>query len=127
MTKLFDRLESVVFAAVNRIYGETIAVTWVASDNSTSFTGIVLFNNPTNKESMDQMEFMDADPYIEFLAPAFAGLKEFVDAHGSADPTEHVTINGDDYVVTEVQRLRDGNNFKAYLQVVNDGYGPKNQ
>lgn len=127
MSKLFDRLERALFQIENRVFGEKVPAIWISSDGSVTFSGIVLFCDATRKESVDQMSFTESDPYIEYLAPAFPGLELFVDSQGSSDPTEHITINGNYYVVTEVQRLRDGNNYKAYLQLVNDGYGPKNQ
>lgn len=124
MSKLFDSLEKVVFNTVNAVYGTILPAVWVSFDGSVSFSGTVLFNNPTSKESLDQMAFMEADPYMEYLDPAFPGLKQFVDTETGS---ERVVIDGITYIVTEVQRLRDGNNYKAYLQPVGDGYGPKNQ
>jgi hypothetical protein len=123
MAKLFDRFEKALFNVLNSAFGEQQLAVWTSKDLSTSYTGPVLFNNPTAKESLDQISFSDTDAWMEYLSPAFDGLKYFVDSNSR----EIVNINGADYIVTLVQRLQDGNNYKAYLQAISDGYGPKNQ
>jgi hypothetical protein len=120
LPKLFDRLETLVFGTVNQIFGETILATWVSVDTLASYTGSVLFSNPTHKETMDQIEYVEADPYFEYLAPAFAGLKFRADK----SQNEIVNISGADYYVTAVSQLSDGNTFKAYVQLVTSAYGP---
>lgn len=126
MGKYFDRFERGVFNTVNRVYGESdatfqpIMATWVSIDTLASYSGPVLFNNPTHTETLDTTEFVDTDPYIEYLAPAFIGLEFRV----NNSQLEIINISGTDYYVTAIHRLSDGNNFKAYVQLVVSAYGP---
>lgn len=120
MGKLFDTFERMVFGTINRIFGETVPATWTSTDAEVTYTGIVLFNNPTHKEALDQVEFVDFDPYFEYLAPAFPGLKIRVDNSSN----EIVNISGVNYLVTQVLQLSDGNNLKAFVQLVTSDYGP---
>ena len=113
-------MEAAVFNSVNRLYGETVDAIWVSVDTLASYSGKVLFNNPTHKETLDQIEYIEVEPYFEYLAPAFSGLKFRVDS----SVTERINISGTEYLVTRVTKLSDGNTMKAYVQAVGDGYGP---
>jgi hypothetical protein len=120
--KLFDRLGRNLYKTVNRVFAETVMAVWVSSnDPIVSYAGPVIFNNITDKETVDTSEFMPSDPYMEFLSPAFTGLKLNVDN----SMEEVVTISGNDYHVTSVQQLSDGLICKAYLSLINSAYGPQ--
>lgn len=122
MSSIFDDLEALVFDNVNRVYGTKTPVTWDPFDGSPAYSGKVLFNNPTTKQSRDRIEYVVVNPWIEYLRPAFPGLKESVDA----TTVEIITIEGVEYYVRSVQTLKDGNEFHAFLELVNSDYGQNN-
>jgi len=113
---MFDRIRRGAHKIVNRVFGSTAV--WVSEDTQVSFTGLVLFNDPTVKDSVDGLDFTTTDPYMEYLSGTFIELKPRVDRTDSA---ECVTIDGLVYRVTGVDKLDDGRIMKAWLQPVING------
>lgn len=122
MPSLFDNQRNVMYATVNGLFA--VPASWTSVDTLASFTGSVLFNNPTIKEIVDGSGYIPETPYFEFNLPLIPGLKIRVDKNNSL---EIITIDGVQYYVTSVELTRDGNNAKAYVKLVADDYGPQNQ
>jgi hypothetical protein len=112
MSRFSDKYAKLVFNATDSLYGDLCS--WVSIDGMVNFTGLVCFQDPTAKELVETAEFVQVDPFMEFLRPAFPGLKDLVDAQSP----ERVTIAGVPYYVTAVHQLSDGSICKAYLQLV---------
>lgn len=119
--KLFDRFEKLIFTgAVARLFS-TPAV-WTSSADGIEYPEKVFFNNPTRAQTLDKTEFADVVTFIEFLTGTFPTLRYLVDGGSTS---EFITINGDEYNVTSVEKLHDGNTFKAILLLVGGDYNPK--
>lgn len=119
----FDNLKNSLWKTVNTVMAQR-NVTWLSQDGLACFTGSVLFNTPTIKELTDGSGFIDAQAFMEYPITAFVGLKNRVDAKLSE---EVVSIDGVEWYVRSVEKLFDGENMKAYLEEVENPYGPQNQ
>lgn len=123
MLTLFDNLKNSMWKTVNTVMAQQ-NVTWLSQDGLANFSGPVLLNTPTIKEITDGSGFIDAQAFMEYPITAFIGLKSRVDAKSSE---EVVTIDGAEWYVRSVEKLFDGENMKAYLEQVDNPYGPQNQ
>lgn len=89
---------------------------WISADTLATWTGLVLFKNPT--QAMQISGFGDYDPQrweMEYKAGDLIGLKERVDARATE---EIVAIDGVSYYVRAVDSIFDGQTFKATLSPV---------
>lgn len=112
----FDNMQSGVFEQVKKLFG--YAATWTSVDGGATWTGRVLFKNPT--ELYEPGGTFQYDPYryeMEYKYGDFFGLKDRVDARST---NEVVTVDGKQYHVRAIDTEFDGKTFKATLQPVAD-------
>lgn len=115
MPSPFDAIQKIMVDTVKSVYAFPAA--WTASDNSATWSGLVLFKNPTEKASI--AGYMDYDPTrweMEYLYGDMPGLKELVDLRGT--PPETVDVDGNSYYVRAVDTLFDGKTLKATLSPI---------
>ena len=123
MGSAFDNIKVPFWKTLNGVMA--VPASWVSQDELHTFTGEVLFNEPTIKDLVDGSGFIPQAIFMEYPATAFVGLKLIVDK--KLPDTEIVTIDGSEYYVRAVELTHDGANCKAFLEKVDNDYGPQNQ
>lgn len=114
MPNIFDDMQEKAFGVVTKTMGYDAA--WK------TFSGRVLFNEPTDYKSLGGKGTGDSDiaKYInktfdmEYFEGVFPGLFE-ASRVAKAIP-EQVTVNGVDYYVRSIERKFDGKNYIAKLE-----------
>lgn len=116
MPSNFDTMQAGVFEQAKGLFG--YPATWVSVDGTKTWTGKVLFNNPTaNYAPGGTFQY---DPYryeMEYKDGDFPGLIERVDERGTP---ETVTVDGKEYHVRAISADFDGKTYRATLQPVQD-------
>lgn len=114
MPSNFDALQKGMFNVVKNIMA--FPANWTASDNSSTWEGLVLFKNPTEKLSLSGFGEYDPNMWeMEYQEGDFSGLKDLVDGRSTL---EIVTIDGVEYYVKSVAAIYDGKTYKAILNPV---------
>lgn len=109
MSNLFDELQEGAFDVVTDTMGYDAA--WG------SFTGRVLFNQPTEMERLGKQTptiYNDKTYIMEYREGVFPGLFEAVRA--SKQKAEKMTVNEIEYMVRKVEKKYDGKNYVATLE-----------
>jgi hypothetical protein len=107
----FDDMQNTVFETVKEVFGPEVS--WTSIDQLASYTGKILFKNPT-EELQTAGVFYDPQTWMmEYKEGDFPGLKERVDARGTP---EIVVIDGANFVVKSIDTVFDGKTFRAHLQ-----------
>lgn len=73
----------------------------------------VLFNDPTTKSKLGEIEYNPNNDMIEYRAPFFPELKTLTDQ----GINQVITVKGVDYNVQRVKKLYDGDTFIAILEI----------
>jgi hypothetical protein len=100
----FDAIQESAFDIVTNTMG------YDASWNN--YTSQVLFNSPSEKQAIQDVEFDPTAFKMEYREGVFDGLKESVDEGNN----ETIDINGITYYVIEVKKKFDGKTFIATLR-----------
>lgn len=112
----FDTMQAAVFEQAKNLYG--YAAAWASVDGAASWSGLVLFRQPT--ENMNLAGTFQYDPYryeMEYKFRDFPGLLERVENRGNP---ETVTVDGKEYHVRDITADFDGKTYRATLQPVAD-------
>lgn len=116
MGNLFDSLRDSAFDVTLATFGYDAS--WTPSNApSTPITARVHFKDPNDKHDAGGMEYMPLSPFIEYRFPSFLGLYELVRANNGR---EYITIDGNTYEVSTVDRQADGKTYKAMLKLLDD-------
>ncbi len=110
----FDDIARQAFREVASVMGEKAV--WHSSNGSGDIAGEVLFKDPSEAEQIggpEQYDYRPNGPVIEYYAGTFDGLKELVDTEATV---ECITGHGQTYSVRTVDKIGDGNTYKAYLE-----------
>jgi hypothetical protein len=108
---IFDNAKKVMYDTALSVMGRRCA--WVSSLTTQSYSALVHFKYPTQKEELAGIDFMPVNPFMEYRESEFPGLKSAVDA----GEMESVNIEGHGvFVVRSVERRFDGDILKAYLE-----------
>lgn len=114
MSNPFEGYAKALTTVVSHTMGEDAI--WIPSDRSApaGITARVLFNNPTKKNKLQDVEYNPFDWQMEYHKDSFDGLKALVDAGNS----EVITINSTGYFVKDVITKWDGDTSLAKLELI---------
>lgn len=108
----FDTMRDAVFNQTKNLFGYDCS--WSARDGGATYTGKVLFKNPTEEVRLQGVEYDAEDWCMEYKHGDFPGLYERVEQRN--DPPEIVTIDGKNYYVKNVVKVWDGATYRANLK-----------
>ena len=106
---LFDGVQSAAQAVVTNTMGYDAS--WTPSGGGGPYTARVLFNKPTQKEDIDDDNYLAIRPRIEFFEGQFPGLLESVRRNNN----ESVVVNAITYVAYKGEKKFDGKTIVIYL------------
>lgn len=107
---IFDSLKNNMFDITTKVMGYNAV--WVNSQTLEENGAVVHFKNPTEKEVLESINYIEGQPVMEYRAPFFEGLKEASD--NLLD--EQITISGKGlFWVRQVVKNYDGDTFLAIL------------
>lgn len=107
---LFDSYRTAAHAVIGTVMGEQAA--WMRSGMDT-LTATVLFNEPTEKQRVDEFEYDTQDPWIEYLEGTFPGLFEAVQQNRA----EEIQVSGRTFITTKNgSRKHDGSTIIIKLK-----------
>ena len=110
MPSYFDRLQKQTFDAAKSKFG--FGASYTSADGLVTWEGTVLFENPTTPLKMAGMGY-DPDLYtMEYRIGDLDGLRQRVDARQTQ---ERITVDGNDYHVSNVDTVHDGDTLRANL------------
>lgn len=117
MANIFNQLQKTVFDIAGKTFGNK--ATWEPRDGGDTQTATVLYNDPSEKYGMSDIEFQVDGYRAEYLSTDFIGLKESVDNSG----IERITIETDvdnnvTFMVRRIVKKYDGKTIVAYLSPV---------
>lgn len=109
----FDNLKAKVFDTVGTIMGNDAV--WIPSNGSfpAGYTARVLFNNPTEKQRLSDVDYDPTNWTIEYRFTQFPGLKQIIDTSATS---EMVTVDGNLYGVRAINKKWDGDTYIAILE-----------
>jgi hypothetical protein len=107
---LFDGIQVATYNIVLNTMG--YVATWIPSNGSGSQSGLVLFNQPTQREDISDEEYAAVSTKLEYLAGVFPGLYEAISG-GSSEP---LTVAGLDFYGYKADRKFDGKTIIVHLE-----------
>lgn len=108
---LFDGLQAAAQRIVTTTFGDS--ATWIPLAGG-SYTGDVLYNEPTQKEQVGDQDYITGRPRMEYLDGLFPGLLDSV----LDKAPETVTVNGTTYACMWGERKYDGKTIIIYLDPI---------
>lgn len=112
MENIFDSLKRRAFDTVTQVMGYN--ATWTSSESGSSeLTARVGYKDPSEAQELSGIDSWNPDePFLEYRADFFPGLKERVDNK----ELEHVAIIGVGYfAIQDIRTKFDGDTFVARL------------
>lgn len=107
----FDGYSNSIFDRVNNIMGRDAI--WLPSSGPPQQTGKILFNEPTEKEKLNQdIEYDPNQITIEYKHGLFTGLWDAVRAGNQ----EQITIDGINYICRQALSIFDGRTYKIIIE-----------
>lgn len=108
---VFDDMQNTVFETAKDVFGREVS--WLSVDQLASYSGKILFKNPTEELQIAGVIYDPLSWQMEYKEGDFVGLKERVDGRGSI---ETVVIDGNEFVVRSIDTVHDGKTFRGNLQ-----------